>query len=107
MKGLPELLILTELRNKEMYGYELVRAIRNDTAGALSFGEGVIYPTLHDLQIAGALKSRRRVVSGRSRIYYTLTAEGSRRLKKLAGSWNELALAIHRVLDRDVRGAVV
>ena len=107
MNGVPELLILNELRNKEMYWYELARAIRDGTAGTLNFSEGVIYPTLHTLEVAGALKSRRKAVNGRSRVYYALTADGSRRLKKLEGSWTELARVIHQILDRGARGRAV
>lgn len=107
MNGVPELLILNELRNEQMYGYELARAIRDGTAGALNFSEGVIYPTLHALEVAGALKSRRKTVNGRSRVYYALTADGSRRLRRLEGSWTELARAIHEVLERGTRGRAV
>jgi len=107
MNGVPELLILNELRNKEMYGYELARAIRDGTAGMLNFSEGVIYPALHTLEIAGALKSRRKAVNGRSRVYYALTADGSRRLKKLESSWTELTRAIRQILDRGARGRAV
>jgi len=107
LNGVPELLVLNELRTREMYGYELVQAIRDGTAGAVNFSEGVIYPTLHALEVAGALRSRRKAVNGRSRIYYTLTADGARSLKKLAGSWTELALAIRRVLDRDERATTI
>ena len=98
MNGIPELLILRQLETREMYGYELVRAIRNQTDGSINLSEGVVYPTLHFLEIAGALKSRRKTVNGRSRVYYTVTAAGLRRLTKLSGSWTHLASAVERVL---------
>jgi len=94
MSGLPELAILRLLTNQEMYGYEIVQAIAARTGAALSPGEGVIYPLLHGLEKSGALKSRRKSVSGRSRVYYTLTTKGARRLTTLTTRWSELHGAV-------------
>lgn len=98
MNGVPELLILQLLQHDEMYGYEIVQAIRERSGGAIAFGEGVVYPVLHALEVDGALKSRRNTVNGRSRIYYSVTASGSRRLAGLADYWTTLASAIQTVL---------
>ena len=49
MNGVPELLILRLLRNREMYGYEIVQAIREETDDVVALGEGVVYPLLHAL----------------------------------------------------------
>lgn len=96
--GVPELLILQLLAHNEMYGYELVQAIHQRTDAAISLSEGVVYPVLHALEDAGALKSRRKTVQGRSRIYYSLTRTGTRRLATLAGDWTNLTSAIRKVL---------
>jgi PadR family transcriptional regulator PadR len=98
MNGVPELLILKLLQQEEMYGYEIVQAIRNGTGAVIVVGEGVVYPVLHALERDGALRSRRRKVNGRSRIYYTVTSAGSNRLAELAGTWSNLAGAIQMIL---------
>jgi|SRR5690242_3559363 PadR family transcriptional regulator len=98
MNGVPELLILKLLQNEEMYGYEIVQAIRSRTDAVIAVGEGVVYPVLHGLEHAGALRSRRKIVNGRSRIYYSVTQAGSRRLAELSGDWNEMATAIQKIL---------
>jgi PadR family transcriptional regulator PadR len=98
MSGVPELLILRLIRDREMYGYELVQAIRDQTAAVITLGEGVVYPVLHALERDGALQSRRKTVNGRSRVYYTLTAVGSHRLVGLSGTWARLTQAIQGVL---------
>ena len=90
MSGIPELLLLRLLGEKEMYGYELVRSIRSVTNNAISFGEGVIYPVLHSLQRNGALKSKRKTVGGRTRVYYSLTKKGRGRLEKLQADWHRI-----------------
>lgn len=98
MNGVPELLILRLLEHEEMYGYEIVQAIRDRTDAVIAVGEGVVYPVLHGLERDGALKSRRGTVNGRSRIYYSVTRAGSRRLADLSATWKGLAAAIHKML---------
>ena len=99
MNGVPELLILRLLAEQEMYGYEIVQAIRTRTEEVIAVGEGVVYPVLHGLEQDGALKSRRRTVGGRSRVYYALTARGTRRLADLSQGWNALSGAIRKMLE--------
>jgi PadR family transcriptional regulator PadR len=98
MAGVPELMILRLLRDGEMYGYQIVQAIRAETSDVVSLGEGVVYTVLHGLEREGALKSRRKSVEGRSRIYYTVTATGLQRYSDLAKHWHSLTAAIQSVL---------
>jgi PadR family transcriptional regulator PadR len=90
MSGVPELLLLRLLDEQEMYGYELVRSVKNVTNQAISLGEGVIYPVLHSLERNGALKSKRKAVGGRTRVYYSLTRKGRDRLEKLQNDWRRI-----------------
>ena len=99
MSGVPELLLLRLLQQREMYGYELVRSIRQVTGEAISLGEGVIYPVLHSLERNGSLKSKRRSVGGRTRVYYSLTAKGHRRLTQLTDQWRRVQGGITTALE--------
>lgn len=99
MSGVPELLLLRQLTRREMYGYELVKSIRLVTQEAISLGEGVIYPVLHGLERSGALKSKRKQVNGRTRVYYSLTAKGKRRLHRLQEDWQRIQAGINASLD--------
>jgi PadR family transcriptional regulator, regulatory protein PadR len=107
MNGVPELLILRLLQQEEMYGYEIVEAIRSGTDSVIAVGEGVVYPVLHVLERDGALRSRRKVINGRSRIYYSVTPKGSRRLAALSESWTNLATAIQRMLTGKLHGQTI
>ncbi len=98
MAGVPELMILRLLQEREMYGYEIVQASRAQTREVVRLSEGVVYPVLHALEKDGALKSQRREVGGRSRVYYSLTSKGVRRLFDLTDTWTGLAAAIQTVL---------
>lgn len=98
MAGVPELMVLRLLRDREMYGYEIVQAIAARTLQVVTPGEGLIYPLLHALEKEGALKSRRKTVNGRSRVYYALTARGEKRLSTQTDNWTTLNAAVEAVL---------
>lgn len=98
MTGVPEMLILRLLADGEMYGYELVQAIEAATGEAIRLGEGVVYPVLHALEHGGCLRSRRKAVNGRTRVYYSVTAAGKRRLATVLRDWARITVAVARVL---------
>ena len=107
MNGVPELLILRLLQQEEMYGYEIVQAIRSRTDAVIAVGEGVVYPVLHGLERDGALRSRRKKVNGRSRIYYSVTVKGSHRLDDLSEAWTNLVVAIQKLLTGGQHGEAI
>jgi PadR family transcriptional regulator PadR len=90
-----------------MYGYEIVQAILSRTDAVIAVGEGVVYPVLHGLERDGALKSRRKAVNGRSRIYYSVTPAGSHRLAALSATWTNLASAIQKMLTGGQHGEAI
>jgi PadR family transcriptional regulator, regulatory protein PadR len=104
MNGVPELLILRLLADREMYGYELVSSIRDATGSEFSIGEGVVYPVLHTLERGKHLASRRVKVDGRTRVYYRLTAKGKRRLKSASDDWQRITGIVASVLQGGLRG---
>jgi PadR family transcriptional regulator, regulatory protein PadR len=99
MTGVPEILLLRLLADREMYGYELVQAIEAATGEAIKLGEGVVYPLLHALEESGALRSRRKPVNGRTRVYYSVTAAGKKRLASVIRDWDRITRAVARVLE--------
>ena len=107
MNGVPELLVLRLLRNREMYGYEIVQAIREETQDVVSLGEGVVYPVLHALEKSGAITAERRPVGGRSRIYYALSPVGASRLSELSALWSRVTGAVQQVLVGGVHASLV
>jgi PadR family transcriptional regulator PadR len=107
MTGVPELLVLKLLGEREMYGYELVQAIERATNAAIKLGEGVVYPTLYALEQRGCLKSRKKVVDGRTRIYYAATAAGEKQLTALAGEWRRITAAISTVVEGEVHAYAI
>ncbi len=99
LAGVPELLVLKLLAEREMYGYEIVRGIRLRSNEQINFGEGVIYPLLHALQKKRLLAIRRETHNGRPRIYYRLTTNGRKKLKEKVSRWNLVSQSIQQILD--------
>lgn len=76
-KGVLELCILNALKEKERYGYDLVKTLVG--LPGLGVTEGTIYPLLSRLHVQGLVQTRlEESASGPARKYYTLTKEGKR-----------------------------
>jgi len=104
LNGVPELLILSLLSHRPMYGYELIRALRQATNGTLEFGEGCVYPLLHHLEADGMLVSRRETVAGRSRVIYRVTGKGSKQLATTVTTWRQIVQAVNHALQGGEHG---
>ena len=98
MSGVPELVVLRLLAQREMYGYEIARTLKVVSEDALTLGEGVLYPALHALETRGLLRALPRQVEGRTRIYYRLSPRGRRRLERLAANWRQMSEGVERIL---------
>ena len=99
MNGVPELVLLKLLSKKEMYGYEIIWTIKEASKQTFAFGEGCIYPVLHNLQKEGCLKTRNQVVQGRNRIFYLATKKGKERLKELTSEWTRISMGISNIWE--------
>jgi PadR family transcriptional regulator PadR len=98
MAGVPELVVLSLLADREMYGYEIARSIKAVTRDLLSVGEGVLYPALHAMESRRLLRSRSMRADGRIRIYYSLTARGKTRLARLTADWRRMSQGVESIL---------
>ncbi len=82
--GAAELIVLHVLKTKkESYGYELIRAISQESEGIFDFEEGTLYPLLYRLEQKGFVESDIQTApSGKKRRYYRLTQKGRTSLKE-------------------------
>ncbi|MCP5182252.1 MAG: helix-turn-helix transcriptional regulator [Pseudomonadales bacterium] len=98
VSGVAEMLVLRCLSEREMYGYELVQAVRELSNGELDMRESLLYPLLHGLMADGCLGRKATVANGRQRLYYRLTAKGRRRLEAMIEEWRGMVKAVNRVI---------
>lgn len=99
MKGTGATLILGVLANADLYGYRIVKALEEKSAGEFVMNEGTLYPILHALEQEGCLESYWEEAEGRRRKYYHITAKGRRRLKEKAKEWERFSKAVSGVLQ--------
>ncbi len=104
MSGVPELIVLRLLAQREMYGYEIARAIKTATLDSLSLGEGVLYPALHLMESRRLLKSHSVKAGGRARVYYRATAKGHERLARLTADWRRMSAGVESILGGEIHG---
>lgn len=90
--ALEEFFVLGALREREMYGLEIVRSLSAHPDYGIHSGAGIIYPLLKTLVKEGILHSRR--VNGTPRIYYSLTDQGKERFLALVKRWASLNDAV-------------
>ena len=99
LKGTTTLLVLTVLRDGELYGYEIAQRIRERSGGAFVPGEGSLYPALHALEAGGALDAIWRDSDrGPRRRYYSITEKGLGMLEAHAQEWASFSLGMARAV---------
>lgn len=98
LNGVPLMLVLKLLSGNEMYGYEIVKAIREAADDELSFAEGCIYPILHTMEKDGLVTSRKQNAGGRVRLYYRVTPDGLKRLEAMLNEWAKVSRTVDRAL---------
>jgi PadR family transcriptional regulator, regulatory protein PadR len=100
-KGSTELLVLSLLLERPMYGYEISQQLEQRSRGYFEMKEGLLYPALHRMQQRGWLSSEWRTVDGRSRKYYALTPLGRKVLGEQAAEWKTFLEEIDALLTRN------
>lgn len=101
LAGTLDLLILQTLTLGRLHGYAIARHIERSSDEMLRMEGGSLYPALERLQGEGWVRSTwAKSPTGRRARYYTITASGRRRLGEKISAFDELSLAISRVLGR-------
>jgi DNA-binding PadR family transcriptional regulator len=97
-RGSAETLVLALLRERPMYGYEIIRELAARSEGYFTMEEGHLYPILHRLERHGLARTEWRQVDGRRRRYYALTRDGLHALNAAASDWETFARWFSRML---------
>ena len=80
-RGTVELIVLSVLSQKDMYGYELVKTISEKSNKNFELPLGTLYPVLYRFVENGLISDRDEVVNKRLRKYYHLEEKGKEYLK--------------------------
>ncbi|WP_099156718.1 PadR family transcriptional regulator [Virgibacillus ndiopensis] len=99
LKGNIDLLILSVLKNKENYGYEISKTIKEKTEGTFEIQEGTLYLSLKRLEKQKAISSFWGTESqGGRRKYYAITEDGSQQLEKIINDWKTMTEMVKRFI---------
>ncbi len=98
LKGSTDLLILTILDFKPMYGYEMIKELKTRTQNVFEFKEGTLYPILHRLEENKYICSYWDEVDGKKRKYYYITEKGKKQLVLKKEEWKTFTLSINGLI---------
>lgn len=105
-KGSNGLLVLSVLRRRELYGYQIIRELELQSEEVFQMSEGTLYPILHSLEKEKFLESYwEEKESGRRRRYYRITDKGIAELEHRAKEWKSYSNAVEKVLQIGMAGA--
>jgi transcriptional regulator len=100
LKGTLDLLILRTLQRGPRHGYGIAQQIRSQSEDILQVGEGSLYPALQRLLLNAWVKAEWGTSENNRRArYYTLTATGRKQLAVERQEFDQLILAIRKVLN--------
>ena len=98
-KGFLELIILSLLKDQDLYGYEMVKLFSERCDGALSVLESTLYPTLYKLEEKGLISHQRIKTSVRQhKVFYHLEEPGRKRLEEILPEYHITMKAVNQIL---------
>jgi PadR family transcriptional regulator, regulatory protein PadR len=102
LPGSLDMLILKTLTRAHLHGYAIVQRIRQTSGDELVIEEGSLYPALQRLELNGWIDGEWGLTPAnrRARIY-RLTATGRKQLTRETQRYNQLTLAIARVMGME------
>ncbi len=100
LPGTLDLLILRVLVGSRLHGYAIAQRVKSLSDDVLQVGESSLYPALQRLLLNGWVSAEWGTSENNRRArYYTLTAEGRRRLAKERAEFARVVGAIQQVLE--------
>jgi PadR family transcriptional regulator PadR len=99
LPGTLDLLILRTLIFGPAHGHAIARQIRTISDDVLQVETGSLYPAVHRLEVQGWVSSEWQISDkGKRAKYYRITRAGRRQLIAEQSRWDQLSVAIARVL---------
>ena len=100
------LLSLLQRSEREMYGYEIAKALGARAGGQTFLKQGAIYPVLRSLHANGLLSSRVEMsMSGPPRRYYAISKDGRAALEDWLSAWEDVRGFVDGLVDGPISAA--
>ncbi len=83
-RGTIEIMLLTLLKDEDMYGYQICQEFEKRSQGCFTITEGSLYPVLYRLLERGYISDRKELVGKRrTRVYYHIEKDGLEYLEEI------------------------
>jgi DNA-binding PadR family transcriptional regulator len=99
MKGSIDILLLNLLAGKDMYGYEMVKVLKEKSGALYNMSEGTLYPALKRMEKKGWLHSYWSETEHGRRKYYQITDDGKTVLETKRSEWKKVNSLIRKTLE--------
>ncbi|MEI5906420.1 PadR family transcriptional regulator [Bacillus spongiae] len=91
MKGSIDILLLSLLAKRDMYGYEIVKSLKENSKELYNMSEGTLYPALKRLEKNEWIISYwENAELGGRRKYYQIVDRGKKELSRKLGEWEKV-----------------
>jgi PadR family transcriptional regulator PadR len=103
LKGYIDTIVLSALQDEDMYGYLIVKKIKEKSKNEFKIKEATLYVSLKRLEKKGYLKgywNDTEGTSGGRRRYYSITEEGKASFKNSSEEW----MVLKRIIDNFMGG---
>lgn len=104
MTGNADMLVLKLLGESDMYGYQITEELKKRSENVFEMKAGTLYPLLHGLEEKNLVTTYDTVCDGRTRKYYSITAQGRTVLREKEESWRVFSAAVNRVMTEVAYG---
>lgn len=101
LKGYIDSIVLSTLKTEDMYGYLILKKIKEISNDQFEIKEATLYVSLKRLEKRGLLKgywNDNSKTNGGRRRYYKITKDGLNTLKENSKEWNVLKIIIDKFL---------
>jgi len=100
LQGTLDLLILRTLLFGPAHGHAIAKHIQRTSEDLLQVETGSLYPALHRLEAQGWIDASWELSDkGKRAKFYKITSSGKKQLAAERSKWDQLSLAIARVLN--------
>ena len=99
MKGSIDLLLLSLIEQKDLYGYEIMKVLKRLSDDTYEMSEGTLYTSLKRMERKEWITSYWRETEKGRRKYYHITNNGQKELKKKQANWKWMNSLVRKVAE--------
>lgn len=100
-KGTLEIIILSLINTKDMYGYEIIQELERMSDGYYTLKEGSLYPVLYRLEDNNLIENYMVQEEGKRKVtrkYYKITTAGIKEISNYLEEWRSFVYITNKII---------